>query len=144
MGRARLSPPGKGTAGPPLVPEMPYASPAFTFGATSENRTVTQMKTIPGFSRTRARPRPTPDLLYRCVTYQRSPLAAKVRIRSAVRQAIAWIVSDGLTPPTVGNTEPSQIHRLGMSQLRQSALTTLVRGSSPMRAVPFRWQVSSF
>ena len=47
-------------------------------------------------------------------------------MRSAVRQAIAWIVSDGLTPPTVGNTEPSQIHRLGMSQLRQSASTTLV------------------
>ena len=33
-------------------------------------------------------------------------------MRSAVRQAIAWIVSDGLTPPTVGNTEPSQIQRL--------------------------------
>ena len=49
-------------------------------------------------------------------------------MRSAVRQAIAWMVSDGLTPPTVGNTEPSQIQRLGMSQLRQSALTTLVRG----------------
>ena len=46
-------------------------------------------------------------------------------MRSAVRQAIAWMVSDGLTPPTVGNTEPSQIQRLGMSQLRQSASTTL-------------------
>ena len=74
---------------------------------------------------------------------QSSPRAAIALIRSAVRQAIAWMVSDGLTPPTVGNTEPSQIHRFGMSQERQSALTTLVAGSSPMRAVPFRWQVSS-
>ena len=64
-------------------------------------------------------------------------------MRSPVRQAIAWIVSDGLTPPTVGNTEPSQIHKFGMSQLRQSAFTTLVSGSSPIRAVPLRWQVSS-
>ena len=30
-----------------------------------------------------------------------------------------------------------------MSQLRQLVSTTLVRGSSPMRAVPFKWQVSS-
>jgi hypothetical protein len=52
-------------------------------------------------------------------------------MRSAVRQAIAWMVSDGLTPPTVGNTEPSQIHKLGISHERQSALTTLVRGSAP-------------
>ena len=36
------------------------------------------------------------------------------------------IVSDGFTPPVVGKTEPSQTHRLGMSQLRQSELTTLV------------------
>jgi hypothetical protein len=64
-------------------------------------------------------------------------------IRSAVRQAIAWMVRDGLTPPTVGNADPSQIHRLGMSQLRQSAFTTLNAGSSPIRQVPFRWQVSS-
>jgi hypothetical protein len=60
-----------------------------------------------------------------------------------VRQAIAWIVSEGLTPPTVGNTDPSQTQRLLMSQLRQSALTTLVAGSLPIRAVPFKWQVSS-
>ena len=64
-------------------------------------------------------------------------------MRSAVRQAIAWMVSDGLTPPTVGNTEPSQIHKLGISHERQSALTTLVRGSAPMRTLPLRWQVSS-
>jgi hypothetical protein len=64
-------------------------------------------------------------------------------IRSAVRQAIARIVSEGLTPPTVGDTDPSQIQRLRMSQLRQSAFTTPVRGSLPMRAVPFKWQVSS-
>ena len=43
------------------------------------------------------------------------------------------MVSDGLTPPTVGNTDPSQTHKLRMSQLRHSALTTLMRGSSPMR-----------
>ena len=59
-------------------------------------------------------------------------------MRSAVRQAIAWIVSEGLTPPTVGNTEPSHIHKLGISQERQSALTTLLAGSSPIRAVPLR------
>ena len=69
--------------------------------------------------------------------------AAKPLMRSAVRQAMAWMVRDGLTPPTVGKTEPSQIQRLRMSQLRQSASTTLVRRSSPIRAVPLRWQVSS-
>src|SRR5699024_5521665 len=74
---------------------------------------------------------------------QSSPCAAISRILSAVRQAIAWMVREGLTPPTVGNTEPSQIHKLGISQLRQSALTTLVRGLSPMRAVPAKWAVSS-
>ncbi|CCD86220.1 Recombinase [Bradyrhizobium sp. ORS 285] len=72
-----------------------------------------------------------------------SPRRAIARMRSAVRQAMAWMVRDGLTPPTVGNTEPSQIHRLGMSQLRQSASTTLLRGSLPILAVPLRWQVSS-
>ena len=36
------------------------------------------------------------------------------------------MVSDGFTPPVVGNSEPSQIQRFGMSQLRPSALTTLV------------------
>ncbi len=44
--------------------------------------------------------------------------------RRCGRRSPGWS-SDGLTPPTVGNTEPSQIHRFGMSQLRQSALTTL-------------------
>jgi len=38
-------------------------------------------------------------------------------MRSAVRQAIAWIVSDGLTPPTVEIAEPSEIHKLGISVL---------------------------
>ena len=65
-----------------------------------------------------------------------SPRRAIALIRSAVRQAIAWIVSDGLTPPTVGNTEPSQIHKLGMSQQRQSALTTLLGHS---QFVDLRW-----
>ena len=69
--------------------------------------------------------------------------ARQALMRSAVRHAIAWMVRDGLTPPTVGKTEPSQIQRLGMSQLRQFVSTTLVRGSSPIRAVPFKWQVSS-
>ena len=36
------------------------------------------------------------------------------------------MVSEGFTPPTVGNTEPSQIQRFGISQLRQSASTTLL------------------
>ena len=56
-------------------------------------------------------------------------------MRSAVRQAIAWMVRDGLTPPTVGNTEPSQTQRLRMSQLRWLVSTTLRRGSSPVRAM---------
>src|SRR5581483_7038523 len=72
------------------------------------------------------------------VSLYSSPRAARALMRSAVRRAMAWMVSEGLTPPTVGNTEPSQTHRFAMSQLRQSALTTLVRGSSPMRAVPLR------
>src|SRR5690242_18343191 len=63
-----------------------------------------------------------------------SPRLASARMRSAVRHAMAWIVSDGLAPPTVGNTEPSQIQRLGMSQLRQSASTTLLDGPLPIRA----------
>ena len=71
-----------------------------------------------------------------------SPLPAIVLMRSAVRHAIACIVRDGFTPPTVGKTEPSQIHRLGISQLRQFVSITLVRGSSPIRAVPFKWHVS--
>ena len=59
-------------------------------------------------------------------------------MRSAVRSAIAWMVREGLTPPVVGNTDPSQIHKFGMSHERQSALTTLVSASNPMRAVPAR------
>src|SRR5262249_22824258 len=74
----------------------------------------------------------------RDLRFYRSPLAAKRLIRSAARQAMAWMVRDGLTPPTVGKTDPSQIQRLRISQLRQSASTTLVRGSAPMRAVPLR------
>src|ERR1700761_7015467 len=56
---------------------------------------------------------------------QSLPRRASVAIRSPVRQAMACMVSDGLTPPTVQKTEPSQIHRLRMSQERQSASTTL-------------------
>src|SRR3546814_18915847 len=61
------------------------------------------------------------------ISLHSSPRAAIVLIRSAVLQAIACMVREGLTPPTVGNTDPSQIHKLGISQLRQSALTTMVR-----------------
>ncbi|PRG10369.1 hypothetical protein C6Q14_04595 [Burkholderia ambifaria] len=64
-----------------------------------------------------------------------SPRATIARMRSAVRHAIASIVSDGFTPPTVGNTEPSQTHRFGMSQLRQSLSTTLVAG--PPKPISF-------
>ena len=70
--------------------------------------------------------------------FHRLPLLAMCPIRSAVRIAIAVIVNDGFTPPAVGNTEPSQTKRFGMSQLRQSALTTLSFGVNPMRAVPAR------
>jgi hypothetical protein len=52
-------------------------------------------------------------------------------MRSAVRQAIPWMVRDGLTPPTVGNTEPSQIHKFGMSQLRQSGVDDAVAAIVP-------------
>jgi hypothetical protein len=45
------------------------------------------------------------------VTGQRPPLAAKAWIRSAVRAAMAWMVSDGFTAPDVGKTEPSQMKR---------------------------------
>jgi hypothetical protein len=34
-------------------------------------------------------------------------------MRSAVRAAIAWMVSDGFTAPDVGKIEPSQMKRLG-------------------------------
>jgi hypothetical protein len=49
---------------------------------------------------------------------QSSPRAARALIRSAVRHAMAWIVSDGFIPPTVGNTEPASVSRL--ANLRQS------------------------
>ena len=66
----------------------------------------------------------------------RSPLPESAPMRSAVRQASAWIVSDGLTPPHVGNRDPSQIHKFRMSKLRPSASTTPVAGSALMRHVP--------
>jgi hypothetical protein len=59
--------------------------------------------------------------------YYSSPRAAIALIRSPVRQAIAWIVSDGLTPPTVGNTDPSQIQRLRMSPKAALMATTAER-----------------
>jgi hypothetical protein len=43
------------------------------------------------------------------------------------------MVSDGLTPPVVGKTDPSQTQRLGMSRLLQSESTTLVCASNPKR-----------
>ena len=74
--------------------------------------------------------------------FQRSPRPAAALMRSAVRQAIACMVSDGLTPPTVGNTEPSQIQRLRMSQLRQfgiddagSRIVAHARGAVQMAGV---------
>ena len=67
-----------------------------------------------------------------------SPRVASALIRSAVRIATLVIVKDGLTPPVVGNIDPSQTHRLGISQLRQSPFTTLLARSPPMRAVPAR------
>src|SRR6185437_6794414 len=72
-----------------------------------------------------------------------SPRAAMSAMRSPMRQASAWMVSDGLTPPLVGNSEPSHTHRLGIDQLRPSLSTTLSWGSSPMRHPPIRCEVSS-
>ena len=57
-------------------------------------------------------------------------------------QAIAWIVSDGLTPPTVGNTEPRKSTDCDVPAAA-IGVDDAARGSSPMRAVPLRWQVSS-
>jgi hypothetical protein len=37
-------------------------------------------------------------------------------------RAIAWMVGEGLTPPTVEKTDLSQIHKFGMSQPRQSGI----------------------
>jgi len=72
--------------------------------------------------------------------FQTSPRTASARMRSAVRQAIAWIVSDGFRPLTVGNTEASHIQRLGMSQLRQSLLTTLFADCRANPGVRWRYQ----
>ena len=60
-----------------------------------------------------------------------------------MRQASAWMVSDGLTPPLVGNSDPSQTHRFGIDQLRPSLSTTLSLGSSPILHPPIRCEVSS-
>lgn len=80
-----------------------------------------------------------PILAFSVVGYPHSsPRATKSRMLSTARSEIASIVRDGLTPPTVGSSDPSQIHEFGISRLRQSALTTLLRGSDPMRAVPLR------
>ena len=46
-------------------------------------------------------------------------------MRSPMRQASAWMVSEGLTPPLVGKSEPSHTQRLGIDQLRPSLSTTL-------------------
>ena len=37
------------------------------------------------------------------------------------------IVNDGLAPPLVGNSDASQIHRLGMSHVRPNPFVTLKR-----------------
>jgi hypothetical protein len=37
---------------------------------------------------------------------------------SPIRQATAMIVRDGFAPPPVGNNDPSQIQRFGMSHVR--------------------------
>src|SRR5205085_8333872 len=54
-----------------------------------------------------------------------SPRLAISTIRSPILSALAWIVSDGLTPPLVGKSDPSHTHRLGIDQLRPSLSTTL-------------------
>jgi hypothetical protein len=67
------------------------------------------------------------------VTGQRPPLAAKAWIRSAVRAAMAWMVSDVFTAPDVGKTEPSQMKRLGMPCARPSPSTIFPRARSDER-----------
>ena len=57
-----------------------------------------------------------------------SPRLAMSAMRSPIRQASAWMVSDGLTPPLVGNSDPSQTHRFGIDQLRPSLFDDAVLG----------------
>ena len=49
------------------------------------------------------------------------------------------IVKAGLAAPWVGQTLPSLMNRLGTSQQRWSASTTLSAGEEPIRAPPTRW-----
>src|ERR1044071_6329313 len=62
-----------------------------------------------------------------------SPREALSLIRSPMRSALAWMVSDGFTPPLVGNSDPSQIHKFGVDQLRPFLSATLSLGSLPIR-----------
>ena len=54
----------------------------------------------------------------------------------AVRHARAWAVSVGFLDPLVPITEPPTIPRLWTSWQKPHLSTTLVSGSSPMRAPP--------
>jgi hypothetical protein len=56
--------------------------------------------------------------LYWTKPYSRAPRRASAEMWSPMRHASAWIVREGFAPPPVGNNDPSQIHRFGMSQLR--------------------------
>lgn len=61
---------------------------------------------------------------------------------SPIRQATAMIVRDGLAPPPVGNSDPSQIQRFGMSQVLPYSFVTLSPAVNPIRPPPIKCAVS--
>jgi|SRR6476660_4326825 hypothetical protein len=67
-------------------------------------------------------------------------MAQPFTIRSAVRNASAWIVSAGASPPPEeGKTLASATHKLRQRWLRPKASTTEVSESWPIRQVPNTW-----
>ena len=66
-----------------------------------------------------------------CRSLQSSPRAALVPDPISRAAGDRLDGERGIDAADGGNTDPSQIHRLGISQLRQSAFTTLLRGCRP-------------
>src|ERR671917_422095 len=60
---------------------------------------------------------------------------------SAVRRASAARVRVGFDVPIVGKLPEPIRYRLECSQLRWSAFTTELAGSSPIRCVPAKWPI---
>src|SRR5437016_10918578 len=60
---------------------------------------------------------------------------------SEQRQALAMIVSVGLTPVGVGKGDPSRTNRFSTSCAWHHSLRTVLDGSEPIRTVPCWWHV---